>query len=116
MRVAERTLEAVLEVPQRGILKKYKAALQSARSTPRSRRLRRRRHPHPSAKQEVAASPSSSAPAEQSEPLDPFGELIPYADPNWYQSVSFCHLERERKVLLEGVNSDGENSTTRPTQ
>jgi hypothetical protein len=25
--------------------------------------------------------------AEESEPLDPFGDLVPFADPSWYQGV-----------------------------
>lgn len=35
-----------------------------------------------------AASPAGSDVAEDSDPLDPYGDLVPYADPNWYQSVS----------------------------
>ena len=27
-------------------------------------------------------------PLEEHEAMDPFGDLVPYADPNWYQSVS----------------------------
>lgn len=31
---------------------------------------------------------AAAAPAEEAEPLEPFGEQIPFADPNWYQGVS----------------------------
>lgn len=35
----------------------------------------------------VSAAPSQSV--EEEEPLDSYGSLIPFADPSWYQSVSF---------------------------
>lgn len=41
----------------------------------------------PSAEPGVVA-PQPSAAAEEAEAMDPFGDLIPYADPSWYQSVS----------------------------
>jgi hypothetical protein len=58
--------------------------------------------PKPEPKKEVkkeAAKPAAESgavvpmPAEDVEPLDPFGDLIPFADPTWYQGVrylSFC--------------------------
>ena len=36
------------------------------------------------------------APKEEFDPpLDMFGDLVPYADPNWYQSVCFCDCEAD---------------------
>jgi hypothetical protein len=35
----------------------------------------------------VVAKPGPDA-QEEAEALDPYGDLIPYADPSWYQSVS----------------------------
>lgn len=32
--------------------------------------------------------PQPTEEAEEAEALDPYGDLIPYADPSWYQSVS----------------------------
>jgi hypothetical protein len=34
-----------------------------------------------------AVVPVAGANAEDAEPLDPFGDLIPFADPTWYQGV-----------------------------
>jgi hypothetical protein len=34
-----------------------------------------------------AVVPVAGADAEDAEPLDPFGDLIPFADPTWYQGV-----------------------------
>lgn len=36
----------------------------------------------------VAAAEKEAASSEESEPLDAFGDQIPFADPSWYQSVS----------------------------
>lgn len=36
----------------------------------------------------VAAVEKEESSSEESEPLDAFGEQIPFADPSWYQSVS----------------------------
>jgi len=86
-----------------GILKKYKSQLQvgslntkkqeAAPPTPPDT-------PPPSQKAEkvkpqaeagvVAPVPSSGA-HEAKESMDPFGALIPYADPSWYQSVCFMY-------------------------
>jgi hypothetical protein len=35
----------------------------------------------------VVPVPSEKAEVEQSEPLDPYGDLVPFADPSWYQGV-----------------------------
>lgn len=43
--------------------------------------------PKPKAKPTTAVVKAES-PAETSEPLEPFGHLIPFADPSWYQGVS----------------------------
>ena len=36
---------------------------------------------------------------EAAEALDPYGDLIPFADPNWYQSVSCVVVVKETVVL-----------------
>lgn len=45
------------------------------------------------AKKEEAPKPkpkaaAAAAPAKPTEPLDVFGDLVPFADPSWYQGVS----------------------------
>ena len=75
-----------------GILKKYKAQLQVGSLDTKKAAVP---EPAPEPKKEVAkpAAKSSavvSAPteaAEDAEPLDPFGDLIPFGDPTWYQGV-----------------------------
>ena len=44
----------------------------------------------------VAPMPGKDA-VHVSEPLDTFGDLIPYADPNWYQSVGVFSPKRCRR-------------------
>lgn len=77
-----------------GILKKYKAKLQvgsldtkkkveAAPPTPPAT------PPAPEKKPEPKAAPAPTASAEEdAEALDPYGSLIPFADPSWYQGVS----------------------------
>ena len=75
-----------------GILRKYKAQLQVG-----SLNTKKAAEPTPA----PAAAPKKSAPVAQTtptnyqpaataEPLEPFGDLIPFADPSWYQGVSYC--------------------------
>ena len=80
-----------------GILKKYQKQLQvgSLDSKPKPAA-----EPTPAAvpKKEVSKpkpTSATAAPAEQSEALEPFGQQIPFADPSWYQSVSYAAPRRE---------------------
>lgn len=41
----------------------------------------------PEANPGVVAPQPTSAAAEESEPFDSYGDLVPYADPSWYQTV-----------------------------
>lgn len=34
----------------------------------------------------IAPQPTAAA-AEETEPFDAFGDIVPYADPSWYQTV-----------------------------
>jgi hypothetical protein len=74
------------------ILKKFKPQLQvgSLDSKPKAAAP----PPPPAPKKEIAAKPKaesgtvSAVPEEDDAvPLDIYGDLVPYADPNWYQSV-----------------------------
>jgi hypothetical protein len=76
-----------------GILKKYQKQLQvgslDSKPKPEPKPEPKKAPPKPKAEPgTVSAAPTGEV--EESVPLDPFGDLIPYADPNWYQSVS-CH-------------------------
>ncbi len=91
------------------ILKKYKPQLQvgslnskkaaAAPPTPPAT-------PPPAEKEEKvvpSAEPGTVAPApgpasgEEAEALDPYGALIPYADPSWYQSVGWIQFQYSKK-------------------
>ena len=39
-----------------------------------------------------AKTPDVKVPEEKREPLEPFGELIPFGDPSWYQGVCIFSL------------------------
>jgi hypothetical protein len=41
----------------------------------------------PEANSGVIAPQPTSAAAEETEPFDSFGDIVPYADPSWYQTV-----------------------------
>jgi cytochrome b involved in lipid metabolism len=71
-----------------GILKKYQKQLQigSLDSKPKSAAPPA---PTPAPKKEASKpKAAAAAPTETAEPLEPFGQQIPFADPSWYQSVS----------------------------
>jgi hypothetical protein len=42
----------------------------------------------PEANSGVIAPQPTEAAAEEAEPFDSFGDIIPYADPSWYQTAS----------------------------
>jgi hypothetical protein len=78
-----------------GILKKYKGQLQigsldtkkAAPAPPAPAPAPKKAAPEPK-----SASSSSVTPPAAGAPQDPYGELIPFADPSWYQGVSFEKL------------------------
>jgi hypothetical protein len=43
----------------------------------------------PAPKPKAAASAPAATESAPSEALEPYGQLIPFGDPNWYQGVSF---------------------------
>jgi len=72
-----------------GILKKYKSQLQIG-----SLDTKKAAAPAPApgpkkAAPKPAASSSDVTPPATAAPQDPFGELIPFSDPSWYQGVSW---------------------------
>lgn len=89
-----------------GILKKYKAKLQVGSLDTKKSAAPPTPPASPPAKKEVAkpkaesgtvsAAPAQESVAVQGETLEPFGDLIPFADPSWYQGVcssaSYIHV------------------------
>ena len=78
-----------------GILKKYKGKLQvgsldtkkaAAPPTPPPSPPAQKQIVKPAAESGVVA-PMPAQAAEEVEPLDPFGDLVPFADPSWYSGV-----------------------------
>ena len=77
-----------------GILKKYKGKLQvgslntkKAAAAPPPAPAPAKEAPKPKPAPAPAAT-ASAAPAQAPQPHDPYGELIPFADPSWYHGVS----------------------------
>ena len=85
-----------------GILKKFKGQLQVG-SLDTKKAAAPEPAPAPAPKKEEVVKPAaesgavvpvSGQTAEDAEPLDPYGDLIPFADPTWYQGVClpyFCY-------------------------
>lgn len=78
-----------------GILKKYKGQLQVGSLDTKKQEAPPTPPPTPPQQEAVVPSAESGTVAamptqatQLSEPLDTFGDLIPYGDPSWYQSVS----------------------------
>jgi alkylation response protein AidB-like acyl-CoA dehydrogenase/predicted heme/steroid binding protein len=85
-----------------GILKKYQAKLQVGSLDTK-----------PKAEPKVEAAPVKAAPkpaaavktteAESSEPLEPFGDMIPFADPSWYQGHASPYFNETHAALRAEV-------------
>lgn len=76
-----------------GILKKYKAQLQigsldTKKAAPAPEPTPAKSEPAPAA---APATPTEYTPPATGVPQDPYGDLIPFADPSWYQGVSRRH-------------------------
>ena len=94
------------------ILKKYQKQLQvgsldskAAPSTPPATPTAGKEIVKPSSEHGVVAPQPGPAAEEEVEALDPYGDLVPYADPSWYQSVSLNSL-----FLPQHVSSDSDTS------
>lgn len=92
------------------ILKKYKKQLQvgsldskAAPPTPPATPPQQEKElVKPEANPGVVA-PQPSAEAEEAEALDPYGDLIPYADPSWYQSYHSPYFNETHAALRDEV-------------
>ncbi|GAB0136180.1 hypothetical protein EsDP_00004492 [Epichloe bromicola] len=93
-----------------GILKKYKGKLQvgSLDTKPKA-------DPKPEPKPKPAAAPApkkqapSSSSHEQAEALEPFGDMIPFADPSWYQGNHSPYFNETHAALRAEVREWVEN-------
>jgi len=57
----------------------------------------------PSAEPGVVAPQPSAAAEEEAEAMDPYGDLIPYADPSWYQSYHSPYFNETHAALRDEV-------------
>ena len=94
------------------ILKKYQKQLQvgsldskAVPPTPSVTPTASREVVKPSTEHGVVVPQPGPAAEENAEALDPYGDLVPYADPSWYQSVSLNSL-----FLPQHVSSDSDTS------
>jgi len=81
-----------------GILKKYKSKLQvgsldtkkkeTAAPPPAAEKKKEIAKPKAESGTGSVAPAQDSVPLQQGETLEPFGDLIPFGDPSWYQGVS----------------------------
>lgn len=96
-----------------GILKKYKGQLQvGSLDTKKAAEPEPKPEPKKEVKKEVvkpAAESGAVAPvpaaAEDVEPLDPFGDLIPFADPTWYQGYHSPFFNETHAALRDEVRA-----------
>lgn len=85
-----------------GILKKYKGQLQIG-----SLDSKKAAAPAPAPAKKEPSKPVAPvvdvASAKSDEPQDPFGELIPFSDPSWYQGVSLPFGKRSGVEFFNNV-------------
>ncbi|KFA51140.1 hypothetical protein S40293_04725 [Stachybotrys chartarum IBT 40293] len=86
-----------------GILKKYQPNLQVG-SLDTKPKPEPKPEPAPAvAKAATKAAPKPKAAEEESEPLEPFGQQIPFADPSWYQSYHSPYFDESHAALRAEV-------------
>ncbi|KAH0559503.1 hypothetical protein GP486_003980 [Trichoglossum hirsutum] len=89
-----------------GILKKYKAQLQVGSLDTKPKEAAQPTPPSPPKKPVSAPSkdttPGSKA-TEKAAPLDPYGDLIPFADPSWYQNYHSAFHNETHAALRDEV-------------
>ncbi|KAF2402876.1 putative acyl-CoA dehydrogenase [Trichodelitschia bisporula] len=90
-----------------GILKKYKPTLLVGSLDSKPKPAAPVAAPAPAPKKASPAPSKAVAPVEKelAEPLDTFGELIPYADPNWYQSYHSPYFNQSHADLRVEVRA-----------
>ena len=82
-----------------GILKKYKASLMVG-SLDTKPKLEEPAKPSPAVAAPTPTKAATKAVEEEAEALEPYGDLIPFADPSWYQGVSRETLTHPGVCLL----------------
>lgn len=106
-----------------GILKKYKSKLQVGSLNSKKVEAAPAPAPTPAPKEEktekvvpssepgqaVVPAPGPAAAEVQADAMDPFGSLIPFADPNWYQSYHSPYYNESHAALREEVREWVEN-------
>jgi alkylation response protein AidB-like acyl-CoA dehydrogenase len=90
-----------------GILKKYQKQLQigslDSKAAPPAPKEEKKELVKPSAEPGVIVPQPTAAAKEEAEALDPYGDLIPYADPSWYQSYHSPYFNETHAALRDEV-------------
>ncbi|KAJ5206937.1 Cytochrome b5 [Penicillium cf. griseofulvum] len=90
-----------------GILKKYKrlqiGSLDTKKAAPAPAPAPAPAAPKKAAEPKPAASSSSVTPPATGTPQDPYGELIPFADPSWYQGYASPYFNESHVALRDEV-------------
>lgn len=86
-----------------GILKKFQKQLQigslDSKPKPEPKVTEKKMAATPVAESgTVSAAPAEPQEEDEAVPLDMFGDLIPFADPNWYQSVGIINHLRPSQL------------------
>ncbi|KAL0262496.1 hypothetical protein SLS55_001464 [Diplodia seriata] len=94
-----------------GILKKYQKQLQvgSLDSKPKPAAAPPTPPKTPPAKPKAESGTVSAVPQEDFEPLDQFGDLIPFADPSWYQTYHSPYFNQTHADLRAEIREWVEN-------
>jgi hypothetical protein len=84
-----------------GILKKFQGQLKVGSLDTKKQAAMPTPPPSPPAPKAASKPAAKSAPAEveEAESLDPYGDLVPYADPSWYQGVCCPHTSHSDNIL-----------------
>lgn len=86
-------------------MKKYKGQLQIGSLDTKKAEPEPEPAPAPAPEAEPTPAPAGEVqPAAFGEPQEPYGDLIPFADPSWYQGVSFFY---ENQKFRTSKSSDG---------
>lgn len=87
-----------------GVLKKYKSQLQIGSLDTKKKAAAPPTPPAtPPPKKETPKPETSTAVTKPTAPLDPFGDLVPFADPSWYQGYRSPYFNETHAALREEV-------------
>lgn len=118
---SEAFADGLIQYHNESILKKYQKQLQvgsldtkAAPPTPPATPPQKKEIVKPEAVSGAIAPQPTQAAAEEAEPFDSYGDLIPYADPSWYQTYH-SWVAPDCKLKSSLTNTTLDLTTTRHT-